>query len=309
MITRLQSVYEALETKRNQLKLTESTLCEGICSVRTYRRYIYQDSEMPFHMLEQLLDRLHTNIYDFFYFIEHGIKMDHFDEVLLLDRLIQDDYEGAKPLYQTFLKQKKEIVVSPFLLPLMLEKLEAYEASRSLDAIHKKMIGALKLHILVKRPFLTVDQLKLMEHVIPFARQEERDIMDLVLKRVVEGEMTLIRASLYSRVKCHALRFQLALYHQDTKVHVSMFTSVLLAIYEIGGELAIDEILSTAMDSKVHHTSNILKTLLETYYIASSFMYHENQPFEETLEDSFVSDLKRLLQPQSFYDDISHALY
>jgi hypothetical protein len=306
MIRRIETIYEALEKKRKKLNLTESALTEGICSVRTYRRYIYQDTEMPFYMLEKLVSKLNTDIYDFLYFIEHGIKMDQWDEVLLLDALIQDQYDKASQMYKTFKENKKKITVHPFLLPLMLKKLEAYESGVSYDHVHQLMIQTLKLDILMKRPFLTVDHIKLIEHVLEFANAAEKAKMDVILKRILNGSMTLIRASKYTLIKCHQLHFQIALEAEDKKKQVDIFLETLQAIYTLGGELAIDEVMLQAKLGGLHLHHKKIETLFKKYYVASSFMYHAQDPFEEPDDLEYMKSMDKdiLLQPHAMFEDL-----
>jgi hypothetical protein len=306
MIRRIETIYEALEKKRKKLNLTESALTEGICSVRTYRRYIYQDTEMPFYMLEKLVSKLNTDIYDFLYFIEHGIKMDQWDEVLLLDALIQDQYDKASQMYKTFKENKKTITVHPFLLPLMLKKLEAYELGVSYDHVHQLMIQTLKLDILMKRPFLTVDHIKLIEHVLEFANAAEKAKMDVILKRILNGSMTLIRASKYTLIKCHQLHFQIALETEDKKKQVDIFLETLQAIYNLGGELAIDEVMLQAKLGGLHTYHHKIETLFKKYYVASSFMYHAQDPFEEPDDLDYMKTMDKeiLLQPHAMFEDL-----
>ena len=306
MIRRIETIYEALEKKRKKLNLTESALTEGICSVRTYRRYIYQDTEMPFYMLEKLVSKLNTDIYDFLYFIEHGIKMDQWDEVLLLDALIQDQYDKASQMYKTFKENKKKITVHPFLLPLMLKKLEAYESGVSYDHVHQLMIQTLKLDILMKRPFLTVDHIKLIEHVLEFANAAEKAKMDVILKRILNGSMTLIRASKYTLIKCHQLHFQIALEAEDKKKQVEIFLETLQAIYNLGGELAIDEVMLQAKLGGLHTYDHKIETLFKKYYVASSFMYHAQDPFEDPDDLEYMKSMDQdiLLQPHAMFEDL-----
>jgi hypothetical protein len=306
MIRRIETIYEALEKKRKKLNLTESALTEGICSVRTYRRYIYQDTEMPFYMLEKLVSRLNTDIYDFLYFIEHGIKMDHFDEVLLLDALIQDQYDKASQMYKAFKESKKKITVHPFLLPLMLKKLEAYESGVSYDHVHQFMIQTLKLDILMKRPFLTVDHIKLIEHVLEFANATDTSKMDVILTRILNGSMTLIRASKYTLIKCHQLHFQIALKVEDINKQVDIFLETLQAIYTLGGELAIDEVMLQAKLGGLHLHNTKMEMLFKKYYFASSFMYHAQDPFEEPEDLEYMKsmDIDILLQPHALFEDL-----
>jgi hypothetical protein len=306
MIRRIGLIYEALEQKRKKLNLTEESLTEGICSVRTYRRYIYEDTEMPFHMLEKLVNKLNTHIYDFLYFIEHGIKMDHWDEVLLLDALIQDQYDKALKMYQIFKETGKKITVHPFLLPLMLEKLNAYEKKTSYDHVHEHMIQTLKLDILMKRPFLTVDHIKLMEHVLPFSNASDTAKMDVILTRIINHSMTLIRASKYTLIKCHQLHFQIAISTKDIKTQIDIFLETLKAIYELGGELAIDEIMLEAKLAGLHEANPHLKDIFKKYYFASSFMYHAQDPFEDEEDKDYLKamDLDVIVSPHALFEDI-----
>jgi hypothetical protein len=306
MIRRIGLIYEALEQKRKKLNLTEEALTEGICSVRTYRRYIYEDTEMPFHMLEKLVNKLNTNIFDFLYFIEHGIKMDHWDEVLLLDALIQDQYDKALKMYQTFKEKRKKITVHPFLLPIMLEKLKAYENKTSYDVVHTHMIQTLKLDVLMKRPFLTVDHIKLMEHVLPFSNASDTHKMDMIITRIIEGSMILIRASKYTLIKCHQLHFQIAISTKDIQTQIDIFLETLKAIYVLGGELAIDEIMLQAKLARLHEANDNLKDIFSKYYFASSFMYHAQDPFEDEEDTNYLKamDLDVLVSPHALFEDI-----
>jgi hypothetical protein len=283
-------IYDALEKKRMQLQLTEEALCEGICSVRTYRRYIYEETDMPFKMLERFSEKLNQSVYDMLYFVEHRIKLDHFDEVLLLDTLIQDDYDKAHTLYQAFKSHGKEMTVHPFLLPLMLEKMEAVLSNLPLDGIHRRMIEALRLDVLVKRPFISVEHIKLIEHVLPFTHSNDQILLEIILKRVMNRDMTLIRASRYTFIKCHQLYFQLILTSDDHALKVQTFLDILKKVYDIGGELALDEIF---LQAKLHdlHRDHRLEHIFKRFHIPSSFMYHAQNPLSDEDDMMYLKEI------------------
>jgi hypothetical protein len=305
----MKAIYDALEIKRSELNLTEEALCEGICSVRTYRRYIYEETDMPFSLLEKFSEKLNQSIYDLLYFVEHRIKLAHMDEVLLLDTLIQDDYEKASKLYETFKKNQHTIVVHPFLLPLMLEKLKCIETNQPLDRIHKKMIQALHLDVLARRPFLTVEHIKLIEHVLPFMNVDEKALLTILFKRIINGEMDLIRASKYTKVKCYQLYFQLILDSDDQNLKVQTFLSLIKKVYEIGGELAIDEIF---LQAKMHdlHLDDRLSDLFKAFHLPASFMYHQQNPLEDYDDVIYLQSigLERLFELVSLKEVIYDAL-
>ena len=293
----LKDVYEELERLRKKEKLSEMALTEGIMSVRSYRRYHYLEHDMPFDKLEALCQRVHTSLYDLLYYVEHNIIESNMDEALLLNLLIQDQYEEANKKIKHMDVQSFKTSSHQFLLPLFLLKLDVYNKVLSLDKANQEMFKGLNLDALKHANWMTVDHYILMEHLLPWMSKENKVKTQQILKDVINGKKTLIRVSNYTLIKIYMFDVLLSLeLGKDKKEVISDIHKLIKAMYEFGSELVIDEVLTFLIAYQLDEDDSI-RTLLNQYLIPLSYIYHLQSVHDD---DESIRYIKKHHQNMTF---------
>ena len=270
----LKDLYDELERLRKKERLTEKDLSKDIMSVRSYRRYHYLEHDMPFDKLEALCNRLHTSIYDVLYYVEHNAVETNMEEAILLDMLIQDDYEGAFKKLKTMDPSLFKISSKQFLLPLFLLKLDVHQKKLKLEDANKMMFEALNLHALLEASWMTVDHYILMEHLLPWMTIDDKKMSQAILKQVIANQKVLVRPSNYSLMK--VLMFDILLSLELGKDKASIEHEVyamLTSVFQVGSEIVVDEIMTFLIVYQVDDF-NLIRKLLNTYLIPLSYVYH-----------------------------------
>lgn len=270
----LKELYDELERLRKKEKLTEYALTNGIMSVRSYRRYHYLEHDMPFDKLEALCQRLHTSIYDVLYYVEHNAVETNMEEVVLLDMLIQDQYENASKKYKMLDQSQFKTSSNQFLLPLFLMKLFVYEKKVTLEEANMKMFEALNLEALYKAKWMTVDHYILMEHLLPWMTDEQKKSSQVILKSVINKEKILIRPSNYALIKIHMFYVLLSLELGNDGTYIKEDVKHMLsAMYAFGSEIVVDEIM-TFLIAYDRINDPWIQSIIHKFLIPFSYVYH-----------------------------------
>lgn len=302
----LKDLYEELERLRKKEKLTEKALTDAIMSVRSYRRYHYLEHDMPFDKLEALCNRLHTSIYDVLYYVEHNAVETHMEEAVLLDLLIQDNYEGAAKKLKTMDPSQFKISSKQFLLPLFLLKLDVYHKKMTLEEANKKMFEALNLHALSEASWMTVDHYILMEHLLPWMREDDKKMSQKILKQVIAKEKVLIRPSNYALMKVFMFDVLLSLELGKDKAEIehevnAMFSSM----FHVGSEIVVDEIMTFLIAYQVDDFP-LIRKLLNTYLIPLSYVYHIQSVHDDPESVDYIKKHHKdmIVSLRSFKEDL-----
>jgi transcriptional regulator with XRE-family HTH domain len=270
----LKDLYDELERLRKKEKLTEKDLSKDIMSVRSYRRYHYLEHDMPFDKLEALCKRLHTSIYDVLYYVEHNAVETNMEEAVLLDLLIQDNYEAAAKKLKTMDPSQFKISSKQFLLPLFLLKLDVHQKKMTLEDANQKMFDALNLRALLEASWMTVDHYILMEHLLPWMTIDHKKMCQAILKQVISKEKVLIRPSNYALMKVYMfdLLLSLELGIDKTAIEHEVY-AMFQSMFHFGSEMVVDEIMTFLI---AYHVDDFLliRKLLNTYLIPLSYVYH-----------------------------------
>jgi hypothetical protein len=303
----LKELYDELERLRKKEKLSEALLTKGIMSVRSYRRYHYLEHDMPFDKLEAICNRLHTSIDDVLYYVEHNAVETNMEEAILLDMLIQDDYEGASKKLKTMNPSQFKMSLKQFLLPLFLLKLDVYHKQLSLEEANQKMFEALNLHALLEASWMTVDHYILMEHLAPWMTNDQKKMAQTILKQVIAKEKVLIRPSNYALMKVYMFDVLLSLELGKDKTAIehevyAMFQSV----FHFGSEMVVDEIMTFLIAYQVDDFPRIRK-LLNTYLIPLSYVYHAQTVHDDPESVDYIKKHHQAMHVslRSFKEDLS----
>lgn len=269
-------VYKGLERIRKQKGLTEKMLCKGIVSERTYRRYLYQETEMPFFVLSELTKKMNMNVYTFLYDVSHYVDSTHINEIKLLDLLVTDRFDEANALLHT-MERPFQSSSNQFLLPLMLLRLDVINGERSKKEVDKTMIQALHLDALMKLPFITVDHLKLIEHLfLTFNENELSKALD-ILTQIIKKDKKIVFSSDYSMMKCHQLYIHgLILTHASIQTIQEAFIHAITYSYRYGGLMIVDELMILMREQNIDTKDKKIQSLMESFYLSAAFMYHMN---------------------------------
>jgi transcriptional regulator with XRE-family HTH domain len=206
----IKDLVDALESLRKKHKLSEKSLCEGIISARTYRRYIFLDSNIPYDILSQLLNRLNTSLYAFLFDTEVDLRIKYHEENKLVTLLFNDQFEEAKILHDTLDLNYLHTSRAKTLLPLYLPKLEAYLGYISELDQHAKQIEALKLKQLMKLNTISQGVLYVILDIVDHLNENDASIVMTMMMRIVCQEMTVIPVHMYYAYV--ALRIYMILY-------------------------------------------------------------------------------------------------
>lgn len=284
-------IYQALERMRKQKGLTEKALCEGIISERTYRRYLYQESEIPFFILSELTNRMHIDVYEFLYDVTNVINSSSQDEIRLLDLLITDRFDEANTMLETMTPPFKS-APSQFLLPLMLLRLDAVNGILPTQEVDDKMKQALNLQALFNMSFITVDHVKLIEHLFLTFDDHELELTMTILKRVISKEIHLIHPSDYSMMKCHQMYIHGLIISQANIIDIkNAFIHAVTYSYEYGGMMIIDELMILMREHGIDQQDDTIKRLMESFYIPAAFMYHMNDINDEEDDMNYLKSV------------------
>ncbi len=297
-------IYQALERMRKQKGLSEKAFCEGIISERTYRRYLYQESEIPFFVLSELAHRLDVDVFEFLFDVNQYIDQQNFDEIKLLDLLITDQFDEANAFLKTIHKPFTSSA-SQFLLPLMLLRLEVINGQRDEGQVDLMMRETLNLKALLNMSFITVDHVKLIEHLfLKFNEEEMKDVQKL-LQRVIAKDILLIIPSDYSLMKCHQLYIHgLILSHATTQDIKQAFINAIRYSYEHGGLMILDELMLLMREHEIDQNDALLRTWMASFYIPAIMLYHLNEIKDQdddlnyfhALDKEIINELKYLKQ-------------
>lgn len=302
----LKDLYEELERLRKKEKLTEKALTDGIMSVRSYRRYHYLEHDMPFDKLEALCNKLHTSIYDVLYYVEHNAVETSIEEAVLLDMLIQDNYEGAAKKLKTMDPSQFKTSSNQFLLPLFLLKLDVHQKKMKLEDANQKMFEALNLNALLEASWMTVDHYILMEHLLPWMTTEDKKMSQMILKQVIAKEKVLIRPSNYTLMKVFMFDVLLSLELGKDKTDIeheveAMFSSM----FHVGSEIVVDEILTFLIAYQVDDFP-LIRKLLNTYLIPLSYVYHVQSVHDDPESVDYIKKHHKdiIVSLRSFKEDL-----
>lgn len=284
-------IYQALERMRKQKGLTEKVFCEGIISERTYRRYLYQESEIPFFVLSKLAHRLDVDVYEFLFDVNQYIDQQHFNEIKLLDLIITDQFDEANELLKT-IKRPYVSSASQFLLPLMLLRLDAINGLRDESEVDLMMKKALNIQSLLHMAFITVDHVKLIEHLfLKFNHEEMKDVQTL-LQKVIAKDILLIIPSDYSLMKCHQLYIHgLILREVSTKEIKTALIEAIKHSYEYGGLMILDELMLLMREHDMDQKDDEIRHLLSSFYIPSILLYHLNDIKDEEEDVKYFHEI------------------
>jgi hypothetical protein len=284
-------IHQALERIIKSKGFTEQSFCDSIISERTYRRYVYQETEIPFDVLEQLTNKLDLDVYQFLFDVSQDIDLNNMDEIKLLDLLITDRFDQANELLNT-LSEPFKSSASQFLLPLMISRLQAHQHQKTHALVDKEMKDALHLDALRQLPFITVDHVKLIEHLYDVFNSEEMTKVKHILKSLISKEKLLVNPSDYTMMKCHQLYLQILIdEHAPIENIRNTFLSAIKDTFINGGMMILDELMSLMIEENLHTKDPIINNLLHEFYIPSSFLYHLNDIKEQEEDVLFLKSL------------------
>ncbi len=118
---------DVLDMLREQHNISIEEFCDGICSVRTYSRYINKGNPMPFSNLVMFVEKLKIPFTSFAVFAMNNVLQMNSDELYLSYYLSLKMYAEAKPLYEK-LKGKefktiyKDCIIDAYILRMKYEE-------------------------------------------------------------------------------------------------------------------------------------------------------------------------------------------
>jgi hypothetical protein len=134
-----------LEIERKNRRLTMDEFTKDIISERTYRRYIYEESEIPYQVFEKLLKRLNINPFGFLYGSQAYLVQENPHELDLVMSLMYEDYEAVDRLLKEQGDRPFESFFGEYLIPIFMIRYDVYKKRVSSKQAQKQVLNWIDL--------------------------------------------------------------------------------------------------------------------------------------------------------------------
>jgi hypothetical protein len=134
-----------LELERKNRRLTMEEFTKDIISERTYRRYLYEDTEIPYQVFEKLLTRLNINPFGFIYGSQAFLVQENPHELDLVMSLMYEDYEEVDKILKTQNGKPFESFFGEYLIPLFMIRYEVHKRGLSKLDAQKQVLNWIEL--------------------------------------------------------------------------------------------------------------------------------------------------------------------
>jgi hypothetical protein len=211
-----------LDGLRTKERMTIKHLTDGIISERMYRRYMHDESDLPYPVFAQLVKRLGYTVPEFVTYVQQKLQLQHHREHVLANLILEEKFDEAYDYYQAnnfaFLQSRIRYKFLPVLIHYMsyqvglITKHEYRKHARAVlnipeilshRVLTREDVEALLIHMRMEDDE-TVERLAFF--LLLTLEDPERDILTF------EPEVT--RSHIYSGV-ASALLNKMRVYHAD----------------------------------------------------------------------------------------------
>jgi hypothetical protein len=296
-IMNVEKVNQYLEEFRRRLNLTMDEFTKDVISVRTYRRHIYNETEMQYDVYRDLL-------------VRHGIPLEGLICKFVKEELIEN--QNVSTFLQHVLnKQYKEALVYidevnrinfdehfyKLALKIAMIDLNRFQNKISKIDADKLMRSHILINNMVNQKHITLNQALVLAHYYHIFTDSELVIFKKIIRSIMTNEKKIIGGN---QPFNQLMEAYLGIIYQDNKNDLNIVYNVALEI--INGMKkrddfdAIYRIIYYIMHNMDYQKNENLTDLVKTYHLTSYASFYElsEKSFmrDQNAIDSLIMELK-----------------